>query len=333
MRRTVLALVGAASLAVAALTSPAAQASPSPELASHAHVPTPRALGMVHPAHGGGGGPVRTTTSNLTYHNGPVMTTNTVIPVYLNVLGYSIPATYQKLINQYFSDVATASGSTSNVYASDTQYYQVLSGTKTTISYNTQVGTPVVDNNTTITSSGCKDRYTAVCLSDNQIQTELGALINNGKLPGPSINVEYFVFTPKGVGSCAGRSCAFSQYCAYHSWTSGGALYANMPYADTVPAACDAGQHPNASVDPDADATINVTSHEHNETITDPNGNAWYDSSGYENGDKCAWNFGAVTGPSGAEYNQTINNHNYFLQQEWSNAHNNGAGACVLQGT
>jgi hypothetical protein len=31
-------------------------------------------------------------------------------------------------------------------------------------------------------------------------------------------------------------------------------LYANMPYADTVPAACDAGYHPNSN---DADATIN----------------------------------------------------------------------------
>ena len=99
-----------------------------------------------------------------------------------------------------------------------------------------------------------------------------------------------------------------------------------MPYADTVPSACDAGQHPNND---DADATINVTSHEHNETITDEQGSAWYDRSGNENGDKCAWNFGSALGSTRTvEYNQVINGHDYYLQQEWSN-HSSG---CVLTG-
>jgi hypothetical protein len=98
-----------------------------------------------------------------------------------------------------------------------------------------------------------------------------------------------------------------------------------MPYADTVSAACDAGQHPNGN---DADATLNVTSHEHNETITDENGNAWYDFGGYENGDKCAWIFGTLSGPSGAQYNQTINGHHYFLQEEYSNRDRN----CIQTG-
>jgi hypothetical protein len=98
-----------------------------------------------------------------------------------------------------------------------------------------------------------------------------------------------------------------------------------MPYADTVPAACDIGQHPNND---DADATINVTSHEHNETITDPHGSAWYDRRGFEDGDKCAWNFGTAlnTGPS--LYNQSIGTGKYYLQQEWSNK----SSGCVLTG-
>ena len=76
------------------------------------------------------------------------------------------------------------------------------------------------------------------------------------------------------------------------------------------------GQYPNGD---DADATINVTSHEHNEAITDPQLNAWYDAAGYENGDKCAWTSAPSSGPNGAEYNQTINGHHYFLQEEFSN--------------
>ena len=104
-------------------------------------------------------------------------------------------------------------------------------------------------------------------------------------------------------------------------------LYANMPYADTVPAAYDAGQHPNGD---DADATLNVTSHEHNEAITDEQGNAWYDNQGYENGDKCAWTFGSALGSTGSGlYNQVIGSGRYYLQREWSNA----SAGCVLTGT
>ena len=90
---------------------------------------------------------------------------------------------------------------------------------------------------------------------------------------------------------------------------------------DTVPAACDAGYYPNGQ-STEADPTINVVSHEHRESINDPLGNAWYDRRGYEGSDKCAWNFGTLTG----DYNQTINGHHYALQQEWSNA----SSGCAL---
>jgi hypothetical protein len=39
-------------------------------------------------------------------------------------------------------------------------------------------------------------------------------------------------------------------------------------------------------------ALANVTGHELSETRSDPNDNAWFDSSGEENGDKCRWTFG-----------------------------------------
>ena len=104
-------------------------------------------------------------------------------------------------------------------------------------------------------------------------------------------------------------------------------LYANQPYTMTVPSACDSGQHPNGD---DADPTINVVSHEHNEAITDEQGNAWYDRVGYENGDKCAWDFGTPLGSTAyGQYNQVINGHTYYLQREYSNA----TSRCVLTGT
>ena len=163
-------------------------------------------------------------------------------------------------------------------------------------------------------ASGCSDSYTSVCLTDAQIANEVATVVARQGWTKDA-QTEFFMFTAKGIGSCLGSQCAFSYYCAYHSWSGSGSsvmLYANMPYADTAPGQCDAGYHPNGN---DADATLNVTSHEHNETITDEQGNAWYDNAGYENGDKCAWKFGSVAGG----YNQTINGHHYILQLEYSN--------------
>ena len=86
-------------------------------------------------------------------------------------------------------------------------------------------------------------------------------------------------------------------------------IYANQPYVETV-SGCDAGA-PSERATP-GDAAMNVVSHEHNETITDEIGNAWYDILGYENGDKCAWIVGTQTRQRRRrQYNQTINGHHY----------------------
>jgi hypothetical protein len=62
----------------------------------------------------------------------------------------------------------------------------------------------------------------------------------------------------------------------------------------------------------------NVTSHEYMEAITDPDANAWFDRSGAELGDKCAWQFQRCV---------QLTNGSWQLQEEWSNA----ARGCVQQ--
>jgi hypothetical protein len=316
----------AAATAIAALPAGAAGAAGPPEV----HNPAGHALGVaaVHNQ----AKFARSNTSNLSYHNGPVMLTNTVYAIFMEPSGtvipqpYPVDTNYNSLINQYFTDVAHDNGKTSNVYFSDTQYYD---STFKPIAYNSTLGGSWVDTSA-LPTSGCTDKYTPVCLTDAQIQAEVRKIMTKNNWTADPSHL-FFVFTAKNIGSCYGRSCAFSQYCAYHSSFStaaGTILYANMPYAMTVPAACSSVQRPNND---DADATINVTSHEHNEAITDPQDSAWYDGSGYENGDKCAWNFGTalgLTGGSGTAYNQVINSHDYYLQQEWSNA----SSKCVLTG-
>jgi hypothetical protein len=272
-----------------------------------------RALGIVK-AHGAHTAGTSRGLGNLRYHGGPVEHTNKTYAIYWIPSGYSAASGYSSVVNQYFTDVAADSGKTSNVYYTGTQYYDGSGN----VQYSSSFGGSYTDTNP-LPASGCSDSDTAVCLTDAQEQAEIEKdIAAAGWTAGP--NTEFFLFTAKGIGSCLSSSeCAFTYYCAYHSWIGSGSsviLYANMPYADTVPSACGTGQRPNGN---DADDTINVTSHEHNETITDEQGNAWYDLAGYEDGDKCAWIFGAASGPNGAEYNQTINGHHYYLQEEYSN--------------
>src|SRR4051794_30389309 len=244
----------------------------------------------------------------LQYHGGPVMHTNKTYAIYWVPAGYTTASGYSSVIDQFFTDVAADSGKTSNVYYTETQY----SDGAGKLAYSSSFGGSVTVTDP-LPGSGCTDSATSVCLTDAQLQTEIKSVVaRQGWASNPS--TEFFLFTAKGIGSCMDSThCAFTQYCAYHSWTGSGSsvlLYANQPYAGGV-SGCDEGQHPNGN---DADATLNVTSHEHNETITDQQGNAWYDVRGYEDGDKCAWTFGAVSGASGSEYNQTINGHHYWLQ-------------------
>ncbi|HLK01200.1 MAG TPA: hypothetical protein VKU39_15005, partial [Streptosporangiaceae bacterium] len=116
-------------------------------------------------------------------------------------------------------------------------------------------------------------------------------------------------------------------FCAYHTIDSNNAIYANMPfpiYNSGTHFTCGTNknfgsiQSPNGN--PDADVEISPTSHEVNEASTDPDTNTgWYDSSGFENGDECAYIFGAVQGTPGQFYNQVIHGGHYLTQEEFSN--------------
>lgn len=266
-------------------------------------------------------------TNNLVYHSGGSVQTAThhTYAVYWGASSTFSDGNYQTLVNRYFGDVAAASGSSTNVYANDTQYYQILGGVTTHITYSESLGGGWWDN-TNPSSSGCGNTSggTVACVTDAQIQGEVLKAIAFNHWP-EGLGNQYFVFLGNGISTCSGGSCFVSTFCAYHgnfvdSGTGSTVLYANMPYTGHNLSACGSGQYPNG--DSAADSTINVTSHEANETITDPMLNAWYDRFGSEIGDKCAWNFGSGSG----NYNQVINGHDYYMQQEWSNA----KSGCVL---
>ena len=120
-----------------------------------------------------------------------------------------------------------------------------------------------------------------------------------------------------------------SQYCAYHTHgatAQGNVFYAAMPYNQQYPTGC-TSQFASPNADVAANSEINTLAHEIEETTTDDMGNAWYDSRGNENADKCAWTWGTTsTIAGGGVYNQSYNGKYFLVQQNWVNA---GSGGCT----
>jgi hypothetical protein len=280
------------------------------------------------------------TGGDLIWHGGPVMHSNTTYTIFWAPPGQSMPAGYESTINQFFADVAHDSGGSANVYSSDVQYTDATDRANYASSFGgtwEDTGTPIPNH--------CAAYYTNTfkvsgCVVDLDLQTEVAhAIAVNHWTPGPT--ALFLVFTPPDVGSCSvagsAKDCSYKTYCAYHSYftpdSSTDVLYTNQPFPDTtkvgIPGVCDSGSQPNGNW---ADAAINLASHEHNEAVTDPLITAWYDSQSNEDGDKCAWSFGAALGGAagtgtteGTQWNQLINGDHYYLQREWDNA----SSSCV----
>jgi hypothetical protein len=265
--------------------------------------------------------------SNLIYHGGPVMTSNTNYTFYWAPSGSpAYPSGYQTGVNKYLEDLAHDSGGNQNVDSVATQYTN--SGTEA-VAYNSHFAGAIIDT-TPYPKNGCK--AATICLTDEQIRAEIKSYVTSHGLP-QDLTHEYFLLTPPGVEDCfssAGTECSAGStqpaYCAYHgsiTVPAGVVVYSNDPYAGGI-SGCDSEEHPNNNESDSA--LLGGLSHEHNESITDPELNAWYGPEGAENGDKCrtfeeASEYGAPLGtaPDGSRYNQLINGDEYWYQQEWSN--------------
>jgi hypothetical protein len=266
-------------------------------------------------------------TSKLLYHGGPVMTSNTNYAFYWAPSGSpAYPSDYQSGVNRYLEDLAHDSGGNQNV---DSVAIQYANGSGEAALYDSHFAGAIVDTDP-YPANGCK--RAPICLTDAQIQSELKKYLANNGLPRDLAH-EYFLLTPPGVEDCfeaSGLECSAGTsagaYCAYHgsiATTAGPIVYANDPYVTGIEG-CDTGEHPNNSTSDGV--LLGGLSHEHNESITDPELDAWYASNGEENGDKCrtfqeASEYGTPLGnaPDGSRYNQLINGHEYWYQQEWSN--------------
>jgi len=231
-------------------------------------------------------------TVPLTDHGGPVLqnaTTyaiywgkqtsfpsdlKTAMPLFFEGFGGSV---YSYILDQYMPAVFASSFDTTTV-------------TDTTAAPTTSPATSKIVN------EACKYIKSKTLPSD-----PIDTATNSGGL--------YVVFTstfPKGVS-----------FCAWHSYGMCSGKEIAVAYIPnlTNQSGCNPGNLYNANTYSEGTrADANVLAHETSEAATDPELNAWYDSSGYEIGDKCAWIFSsAVT---------LANSTTWQLQEEWSNAIN-----------
>jgi len=261
-------------------------------------------------AHVGGS----STVSNLSYRGGAVETAPKIYLVLWGSQWSKDPSGEAGILQSFYSGVGGSSW-----LNSVTQYCQgVASGSVFCIS-----GTPA-GNQAGMLAGVWHDSASSAPTRPRQSQLAAEAVRaaqNFGNTTAASnASVQYVIATATGNNA----SGFGTQYCAWHSSTNssvGNVAYTNLPYITDAGASCGAnfnGLGPNAGI------TI-VAGHEMGETITDQfPSTGWLDSSGAENGDKCAW----ISSGQGASANITLGTGTFAVQSLWSNA--SSGGACVI---
>jgi hypothetical protein len=246
------------------------------------------------------------TANGITYHNGPVMTgtTHTYVIWYGNWTGNSATT----ILTDLLKSIAP-----SPYYNINTTYYN---------SSNVHVSNSVTYNGSTT------DNYSlGTNLSDANIKTIVSNAISSGKLPSDTSGV-YFVLTSSDVNETSGF---LTQYCGWHTHATIGGQdikysFVGDPARNYAACAAQTTKSPNNNVS--ADAMASIIAHELEETVTDPDLNAWYDTSGAENADKCAWTFGSTyVVANGSLANMRLGSRDFLIQQNWVNA---SGGYCAL---
>ncbi len=285
---------------------------------------------------------------NMAYFGGHVQ----VAPkIYLVLWGWGEPGAFDHTTagnpasdpdgaGQRMQDFIAALGGTAWA-GSQTQYYMIQNGTQVNITNPTsQLGgvwsddvNPIHDNVTGLELAQEAERAVShFGITD----------LHNSQV----VVAQPQKFNEAGFNSGAG-------YCAWHDYTQpstypgvqAGISFTNMPYVLNMGTSC-GEQSVNAGPAGTLDGVTIVLGHEIEETVTDPgaedvingqNLGGWYDFSGWENGDKCAWVgytglVPASTVPGGLNDITGNDGKQYAVQSLWSNDSAAGAGWCAGAG-
>jgi hypothetical protein len=239
-------------------------------------------------AHGGGGSP------DLVYHGGAVMTAG----MYVEPIFWGPSWSDQNFVGDKITGIQSFySGLGGSTYEATTTEYTETSGA--------HVGT-------TITLGSTHVDLSAAPMSGTKTSPILAEACAKATTLRPDGFYPVYVDTPRGHAA----------FCAWHSTgtcPNGTQIQFGFFFHLDGDPGCDpqdtSGLHSQGLA-----ALANVSGHESSETLTDPHVDAWFDSSGAENADKCAWSFGT---PLLKLKNRT----EWKVQGNWSNrAFDSGTG-------
>lgn len=232
-------------------------------------------------------------SSNLTYHaGGKVLRNAHMVMIFWGTFPSGYTTTLQNFRNQY---------GTAPEFNTITQYTGIDDATGTTgaIALTNLAGSSSLDYFDTSTPP--------VSVTDAIVQSEVKKVIAAQKKTDYSAIYEVFIpsgsySSDSGSTSCGGPNLA---YCAYH-WYFVDGSGKNVKYAIEPWPGCSGCQVSGWTT---AENEEHFVCHETREAVTDSLGNAWFDRSGNEADDKCAWSPTPFLGTGGFGY-----------QYEWSNA-------------
>jgi hypothetical protein len=231
-----------------------------------------------------GASPFGGTSAVMTWHSGAVLTNAAVTAIFWGASWSDPTFTGDKItgIDSFYQ------GYGGSHYASASAEYTGTNG---------QVGTAVAYGGNLIDTSAAPSRAPKVSAIGDEVCKMIKSPVANGYYP-------VYTSTPRGSAS----------YCAWHSYGACNGVPVQIAFFFKLDgdSGCDpqdtAGSHSQGLA-----ALANVSAHELSEAMTDPRNGGWYDSSGAENGDKCAWTFNVP-------FVTLANGTSWKVQGEWSNA-------------
>ena len=227
-------------------------------------------------------------SANMTYHGGKIMPTASITAVFWGTSWGSYTGDKMSGMDSYYT------GWNNSNYAKTSDEYTGTNG---------QVGpTSSYSGHYVDTSAASGGGNTSVILAEVCKEVTAGHITVDS-----SGNGYYPVYSDVKRGNAG--------YCAWHSAGSCGGKALQFAFFFNLDG--DPGCDPQDTTTGHSQglaAIANVSGHELSEARSDPaSPGAWYDSSGAENGDKCAWTFNV---PSVTFSNNT----KWRIQGEWSNA-------------
>ena len=265
------------------------------------------------------------TGNGINYHGGPILPGNPV-PIYIiwygNWNGGTRPSDSQATVSLIESFLGSTSLGGSGYEAINTTY----GDNNNNVSGHLNFAAAVFDNYSKGTKFG--DRALKMLVNSHvghDLPADTGAV--------------YLVLTSSDVSETSGFC---RTYCGFHTHATLNGLdikYAFIGNVERCQAGCEiqpTGPNSPATGVGGADGMSNVITHETEEAITDPDLNAWFDSSGNEDADKCNFKFGPTTtcstkngctsagATAGANFNQTFGGHDWMIQMEWENSRGGG---------